>query len=137
MTAPAPVALVVCDHFYKEASGKTALVGLFNQITATRFPAKHPRMCVYASVTDIRPNTHLKLDIVNSETDHVVMSLEGPPPPKATPLVVCDLNFDLQGLVFPEPGLYLVRLWGGDRLLLQRPIEVALTKKAKKVEDPE
>ena len=80
MTKPSPIALVVCDNIYSESGGKTALVGLFNRITTQEFPAKHSRLCVYASVTDIRPNVKFKLDVVHSETDEMVVSLEGEPP---------------------------------------------------------
>lgn len=121
---PSPIALVICDNVYRESGGKTALVGLFNHITAARFPAKHSRLCVYASVTDVRPDTVFKLEIVNAETDHEVLSMRGPPPPQANPITVCDLIFELQDLVFPEPGRYDVRFWGNEHFLLQRPFEV-------------
>lgn len=124
MTPPSPIALIVCDNVYRESSGKTALVGLFSQIAAPKFPAHHPRLCVYACVTDIRPNTKLKLEIVNAETDHCVVTMEGPPPTETTPLTICDMNFDLRNLVFPEPGMYFIRFWGNDSMLLQRPFEV-------------
>ncbi len=124
MIKPVPIALVVCDNVYTEMTGKTALVGLFNQITAAKFPAKHSRICVYASATDIHKNTAFKLDIVHSETEHVVVSLEGPSPEKVTPTMVCDMTFDLRNLLFPEPGLYHIRFWGNESLLVQRPFKV-------------
>ena len=131
MTKPSPIALVVCDNVYTESSGKTALVGLFERIYATKFPAKHPRLCVYASVTDIRTNTKFKLDIVHSETDHVVVALGGPAPEGTTPVAICDMTFELGNLSFPEPGLYFIRFWGNEHLLLQRPFEVLMPSKEK------
>ena len=128
MTKPAPIAVVICDIVYSESGGKTALVGLFNRITASRFPATHPRLCVYASATDIRPNTLFKLDIVHSETDHVVVTLEGPPPEETTPLTICDVTFDLRNLVFPEQGRYFVRFWGNEDILIERPFDVVSPK---------
>ena len=131
MTNPSPIALVVCDAVYTEASGKAALVGLFNRITAARFPASHPQLCVYVSVTDVRPNTRFRLDIVHSETDHQVVSLQGPPPQGTDPTVICDFNFALHTVVFPEPGMYYIRFWGNDQLLLQRPFELRAAAPAK------
>lgn len=125
MIKPSPIALVVCDNVYTEPGGKAALVGLFNRITFSRFPAKHPRLCVYASATDFRPNTVIKLDVVHSETDHVVAAVIGSPP-DPNPTTICDFTFSLRGLVFPEPGRYYIRLWGNEHLLLQRPFEVVL-----------
>ena len=124
MAKPAPIALVVCDNVYTEPGGKTALVGLFNRIAARKLPVRHPRLCVYASVTDIRPNTKFKLDIVHSETDEVVQSLQGPPPGGTDPTTICDFNFVLENLLFEEPGLYYIRFWGNEHLLMQRPFEV-------------
>lgn len=123
---PVPIALVVCDNIYTESGGKTALVGLFNRITAAKLPITHPRLCVFASVTDIRPNTVFKLDIIHSETDHIIVSLGGPPPEGTTPISIFDIRFELRNLVFQSGGLYFIRFWGNDHLLMQRPFHVAL-----------
>ena len=124
LTKPSPIALVVCDNVYREAGGKTALVGLFNNIRARAFPATHGRLCVYVSVTDIRPNTTFKLDIVHSETDQPVVTLQGPPPKGADPTTICDFEFQIENVTFPEPGLYYIRFHGNEHILLQRPFEV-------------
>ena len=124
MTKPSPIALVVCDNVYKEASGKTALVGLFNRIQTSKFPARHPRLAVYAAVTDVHPNTRFRLVIENAESGHQVAKLEGPAPKGVPPTAICDFEFSLQGLTFPEPGRYYIQFWGNDHLLLQRPFEV-------------
>lgn len=115
---------MVCDNVYRESGGKQALVGLFNRITTPSLPAMHPRMCVYASVTDIRPGTILVLEIVHSETDEVVVRLEGPPPKPVDPTTICDLVFELNGLKFPRTGRYYIVLHGNNQLLLQRPFDV-------------
>lgn len=124
MTKPAPIALVVCDNVYQEPGGKAALVGIFNRIVADKFPIKHSRLCVYASVTDVHPGTKFRLEIVHSETDEHVAALGGPPPQGTNPTTICDFNFVLQNLIFKEPGLYYIRFWGDEHLLLQRPFEV-------------
>jgi len=121
---PTPIALVVCDNVYRESQGKTALVGLFNRIKAAQFPVVHPRLCVYVSVTDIKPGTVFKLEIVHSETDEVVASAEGPPPKGIDPTGICDFTFEIGNLRFREPALYYIRFWGNDHVLLQRPFMV-------------
>ncbi len=102
---PTPIALVVCDNIYQEPGGKTALVGLFNRIAAREFPVTHPRMAVFASVTGLRKGSKAKLEIVHGEDDRVVVSLEGPFPEKADPVAVVDMNFVLNNVKFPEPGV--------------------------------
>lgn len=121
---PAFIALVVCDNIYQEPGGKTALVGLFNRITAKSFPYKHARLAVFVSVTDIRPGTIATLDIVHGETDETVVEAKGKFPDEVGPITVVDMNFILNELVFPKPGTYFVRFFGGDRPLAMRPFEV-------------
>ncbi|MBN2560406.1 MAG: hypothetical protein JXQ75_05690 [Phycisphaerae bacterium] len=124
MTKPSPIALVICDNVYREPGGKTALVGLFNNIRARKFPFTHNRICVFASITDIRPNTTFKLDIVHSETDESLVSLVGPPPKNADPTTICDFVFILENVTFREPHRYYIRFFGNEHVLLQRPFEV-------------
>ena len=132
MTKPSPIALVVCDALYQDPSGKAALVGLFNRLVAAKFPATHPQMCVYASVTEVRTGTKFRLVIEHAENGRRVAELSAEPPPEAAmnPTTVLDLRFVLQGLTFPEPGRYYIQFWADDRLLLQRPFDAVLMQQA-------
>jgi hypothetical protein len=90
---------------------------------------------VFVSVTSLRPKTICKLDIVNAETDALVMVMQGPLPDD-NPTTVCDLVFELNNLVFPEAGSYYVRFWGNETIIVQRAIEViASPAEEKRVED--
>lgn len=124
MIKPDPIALVVCDNVYRESGGKSALVGLFTDIIASKVPIVHPRLCVYAAVTGVRPDTRFRLEIVHAESEHRVVDLQGPAPEGVNPTTICDLNFELRALRFPEYGRYYIRFWGNGHLLLQRPFEV-------------
>jgi len=131
MTPPVLVSIVVCDSVYNDAStGKTALVGIFNSITAGQFPMTHNRCCVFVSVTDARKETQFRLRIVHSESEKIVIEMKGPASKDTTPLHMCDFCFELNNLVFPEPGVYLVEFWGDDKILVQRPVR--LVERAKK-----
>lgn len=123
-TKPAPIALVVCDNVYREPSGKKALMGLFDIVFAPKFPAAHPKMCIYVSVTDIRPNSKLRIDIVFGETDEPLLTIAGDVPKNVDPTAIVDLTFNINNLVFPKAGTYFVRFWGNDHCLLMRPIKV-------------
>lgn len=125
---PTPIALVVCDNIYQEPGGKTALVGLFNSITAHSFPVRHPRLAVFASVTGLRKGSTAKLEIVHAENEKVVVSAHGPFPEGTDPVTVADLNFIFSNVTFPEEGTYYIRFWGNDHLLMLRPFEVNLIK---------
>ncbi len=121
---PTPIALVLCDSVYRDRSGKQALIGLFHNVFASGFPACHPRMCAYVSITSIRPNTKCSLDIVNAETDQSVIELHGPAPKDIGPNKVWDVVFELPTMSFPEPGMYYVRFLVNDQVLMQRPFMV-------------
>lgn len=123
MVAPEPVAIVLCDHVYVDTSTqKRALIGLFNQIVATKVPVRQ-RFCIYASATDIHKGTEFRIEIEHAESGDVIFTAKGPPPADTTPLTVCDFYFDL-GITFPHDGLYTIKMWGHDRIILQRPVEV-------------
>ena len=125
---PTPIALVVCDTIYQEPGGKLALVGLFNGIVATTFPAHHARLAVFASVTGVRSGSHAKIEIVHAEDERQVVAAQGPFPQDAEPLSIVDLSFVFNNLVFPQAGRYYIRFWGNDHLLLMRPFEVGMVK---------
>lgn len=121
---PTPIALVLCDNVYRASNGKQALVGLFSQVLATKFPATHPRICVFASITSVRPNTQCSLDIINAETDAIVLEMSGPAPSEIGPTSVWDVVFELPSLTFPTAGRYYVRFLGNDQVLMQRHFDV-------------
>lgn len=124
LPAPVPIALVLCDNVYQASNGKQALVGLFNRIVASSFPAVHPRLCAFVSITSVRPNTNCEFDIRHAETDELVISLEGPAPSDFGPTTVWDAVFELQPLTFTQPGKYFARFLGNGHVLVQRPFEV-------------
>jgi hypothetical protein len=127
---PTAIALVVCDNVYQDRSGKRALIGLFNRIVASKFPARHGKLCVYISLTSLRPQTKCRLDVVDAATNEPILSMEGPIPGD-NPTTICDMVFELGELTFPRPGLYFFRFWGGDQVIVQRPIEVLQRGEAK------
>jgi hypothetical protein len=120
---PVGIALVICDNVYFDSTGKRALVGLFNRISAPTFPARHHKLCVFVSVTEVLRSTECKLDIVHAETELPILQMGGPMPERP-PTTVFDMVFEVRELVFPEPGTYYVRFFGNEQILIQRPIEV-------------
>ncbi len=123
---PSPIALVVCDNVYKEPGGKTALVGLFNRITATVLPMVHAKMGVYAAVTEMRPGCTLRVAIVHGESSEAVVTLDAPVPEQVEPTAICDIVLSLGNLTFKEAGRHYVQFWANDHLLLQRPFDVSV-----------
>ncbi len=121
---PNLIALVVCDNVYKEPDGKLALVGLFSRVYASTFPVVHARMVVFVSVTGLRKGSTGKVEIVNAETDQVVVSTGGDFPGDENPLAILDMTFFLRNIVFPSPGTYFINFWGNEQILASRPFFV-------------
>jgi hypothetical protein len=124
MPPPVGIALVVCDDVYRDSTGKCALIGLFNRINTDRLPAKHPKLRVFVSITEVTRFTECRLSIVHAQTEEPILDMRGQMPDGPPPTRVFDMVFELPGLEFPAAGSYYVRFLGNDQVLIQRPIEV-------------
>ena len=122
--APLGVAIVICDQIIEDKlTGKKSLIGIFNQIAAQSFPCRHPQVCVFIAITDGRGQSAARLRIVHDESSHVVAEVNGSIQfPDAHTVV--ELNFNLVGLVFPEPGVYAIEFYCDDALILERRFQV-------------
>ena len=108
---PDVLSLLVCDQILIDRlTGKTSLIGMFSTIGATRFPMRHPQLCVFASLTDGRGKTPLELTIVDSEDARPPIVSGRATVEFKDPRAVACLNLHFNGLVFPEPGEYRVQL---------------------------
>lgn len=126
--APYPLAMVVCDAIHADpGTGKMTILGTFSAIFAPSFPAVHPQISVYLSVTDGRGTVPLNLRLVDAnEEREPVFSVEAPIP-FADPLSVVELRFLFQGVVFPEPGEYRIQVFAGAEHLIERRLAVIPT----------
>ena len=133
---PTHIALVICDSVYHDSAGKRALVGLFDRIEASGFPAVHSHFCVFVAITSTRHNSHCKLEIVNSREEPIV-TMESPIT-GGTPRAILEIIFELNNVSFPAAGQYMIRFFGNDQILGQRPIEiVSMTEPDNSDEDQE
>jgi len=122
--APVGIAIVICDQIIEDKlTGKKSLIGIFNQIATQNFPCRHPQACVFVSLTEGRGQCTAKLRIVHDESEHVVAEVNGNIQFPDVHLVV-ELNFNLVGLVFPEPGVYAIEFYCDDALVLERRFNV-------------
>lgn len=98
--------LSLCDLVIRDAqSHKVSLINLFSELRAARFPCAHPRLYVYASLTNGRGTYACSLAMVDSETGATLVKL----PARVSfrsPLQVLEMSFELNALKFPHPGTY-------------------------------
>ena len=96
-------------------------------IRARSFPVQHPKMCVYASMTNGRGQVHTTLRCVRIIDDFEVMSVSGDvqfPGPND----VVDMVFNLAGVVFEQPGVYSFELRAMNEILLEKRFSVSEVK---------
>ena len=123
-SAPTGMAIVICDQIIEDKlTGKKSLIGIFFQIATQNFPCRHPQVCVFVSLTEGRGQCAARLRIVHDESDHVVGEVNGNIQFPDVHTVV-ELNFNLVGLVFPDPGLYSIEFYCDDALVLERRFHV-------------
>ena len=127
---PSGLAIVVCDLIIEDKlTSKKSLIGIFNQIATQDFPYRHPQISVFVSLTEGRGQCAARLRIIHDESDHVVAEVKGSiefPDIHA----VFELNFNLVGLVFPQPGTYSIEFYCDDALVLERRFNVTHVKPA-------
>src|SRR5688500_10813546 len=102
------VSVVVCDDgFRDQGSGKLALWGTFNSVSAPAVPCTHPRLCVFASITNGRGTRDVRISIERATDSEPVIQIAGPM--RFTgPLEIVDISIVLNGVVFSEFGKYWV-----------------------------
>ncbi len=123
--APYPLAMVVCDGFWRDPStGKHTLIGTFSTLVGRSFPLVHPGMAVYVSLTEGRGRTRIRFELVDVDEQYPpVFQAEGEisfPNPRA----VCELCLPVQGATFRRPGEYRLKLFAGGQFVIERRIIV-------------
>jgi hypothetical protein len=128
--APLGLAIVICDQIIEDKlTSKKSLIGIFNQIGTQKFPCQHPQVSVFIALTEGLGQCSARLRIVHDESNHVVAEVNGQIKFPDVHTVV-ELNFNLVGLVFPDPGVYAIEFYCDDTLVLERRFHVVHIKPA-------
>lgn len=120
--APKVLALAVCEMIVRdEVTKNLSLIGLFNTITASEFPARHDRLHVFVSLSQRHGLLPCLVRILDPDDNSL---FEAPGLVKFdNPLGVVDANFEIRGLVLPKPGIYVVEFKCQEEVLLTRRFE--------------
>ena len=102
--------MLICDLAIKEeGTGKHSLIGIFENISARQFPARHGRLCVYAKITDAQGDYSIRLELIRLE-DFAVVGEGQVSVTVEDRMAATELVFNLGGLVFERAGRYEFRL---------------------------
>lgn len=98
----------MCDSVHIDpATGKHYILGCFSNIRVRQFPAKHPRMVWFLTLTDVKPGKH-QLRITfgpNMESSQKILEREFE---SQNPLHKINLINEIRNLPFTEAGNYVV-----------------------------
>lgn len=120
------VALMICDQVITETgTNKKSLIGVFNNVFATQFPCRHPRLCIFLSITGGHGKTKTQVRCVNEETKDDLFGAEGEIA-FANPNQVVEAVFEFNNVVFSSPGLHCIEVLSDSELVLQRRFLVQL-----------
>ncbi len=121
---PVCISLLICDDVYRDAhTGKHVIVGTFNQIWCPTLPRLHSRLWVVFSITDTRDTIDLSLSIEHEESGQRLVNVQGPYHAN-DPLTIHDVNVELNGVEFQQPGKHWVILRSNEAIIAQRPFWV-------------
>ncbi len=123
--APTVLALMICETVLEDSRTRNrSLINTFSHIHALKFPCRHQKMAIYACMTDGRGEVSLGIRILHDNTRKVVIETKARARFK-DPLSVLEMNFDLRGMIFPEPGRYSVELFSEHVILATRGLQLA------------
>jgi len=121
---PSLNAMLLCDHTIREAgTGKVSLIGIFENISAARFPIVHRALSVYAKLGDAEGEYAIRLELMRLDDGHVVAqgALRASFADRMTP---GELIFALENLGLDRPGRYEFRLYANDRFVAGKSFTV-------------
>lgn len=120
---PTMPVLLICDQVIRDGSpaGKPSLIGVFNGIYASEFPAVHPRMTLFFQLTNGHGKVKLTLrmvDVGDAEKDiHGPLEFEVE---FSDARQTIESQVQVLGVTIPRPGEYRVQIYAGNVLLGER-----------------
>ncbi len=123
--APIGIGLIPCDTLIQDRiTGKKSLIGVFDNITAQKFPFVCHVFYVMASLSGRKGTYPFSLEISSEKERQVIFAAKGSVE-LPSPVDVVDMVFPIQRVQFPYPDLYWIKFKiAGDPLML-RPLKVS------------
>ena len=119
--------MLLCDLTIREhGTSKMSLIGIFENISAARFPVVHRALTVYAKLADAEGDYAIRLELLRLDDSHMVAqgTLRASFADRMTP---GELTVNLENLGFERPGRYEFRLYADDRFVASKSFTVIQT----------
>ena len=110
--APIVNAMLLCEHVHQDrASGKSSLLGVFDELRVSRPAAALDAFAVYLTVTNMRGRYSIDLRWLHGDTEAELARIgETEPLDVSDPLSRVEIAVFGNGLPIPEHGRYVLRL---------------------------
>jgi hypothetical protein len=126
---PEVLALIICDQIITDRlTGKQSLIGMFSMIHSPRFPAAHPQLSVFASLTGGHGRVKLTIRIIDVNESRPPLVQGQGEVQFNNPLAIANLALQFHGLTFPEAGDYRVQLLSNGALLREARLRIVQAK---------
>jgi hypothetical protein len=110
--------MVLADHVHRDgATGKFFLLGTYTTILVKAYPCLCQDLVVYATLTDGHGNVPLRLVLTDADEERGALGSAEGLVPMGDPTRLCEVVFQLKGVMLPSPGLYRLQLHSGQHLL--------------------
>ena len=122
MTTPKANAMLICDYVItEEETHKKSLIGIFENIRASKFPCVHHALSVYIKLTEAKGSYRFRLELIDLTNNEMTGKNEIPSEVFIeSPLFTHELVFELRGLKFSHPGEYEFRIFANDKIFGQK-----------------
>lgn len=124
-TIPPPllVSAIVCDMVIVDVvTRKPSVIGIFENISATKYPARHPRLAFFFELTNGHEKTKIIIRLVDVQEEDKIL-FEWTVEREFTDVrQVVSSTFDIGWIQFPHPGEYRFQIFAGTDFLGERRI---------------
>ena len=122
---PQLITWITCDSVHIDpATGKHYLMGCFSNLRARKFPATHPRMVWFLTLTDLKPGEH-QLRLSYGQEMESIRKLVERSFQSRNPLDKVNLINEIRNLRFETPGTYQILIEVDDEPLLVTSLTVS------------
>jgi hypothetical protein len=112
----------ICDYAFPGQGDKPCMIGVFDRIFASSFPAAQPYMSIAVQIHGT-PHEIVKIKIeLGRANGDVLVSMEGELSVNANGGAF--LNFNMVNTQFPEPGRYVVKVSSAGRTLVSQSLHL-------------
>ncbi|MBF0620254.1 MAG: hypothetical protein HQL19_08830 [Candidatus Omnitrophica bacterium] len=126
MIQPKPqiISFLIADHIIQEgASHKWSVIGIFDRITAVKFPCLQQNLALYVKFCDAEGEYDVRVEFTDTQA-HKLGAFGGIKLRVASRLEHPDFGVVTRSLAIPAPGKYNFDLYFNEQLVGSFPLEV-------------